>query len=205
MRHQGRVVRLLFVFFIMTLSYGCSAFRIGDLPEITDWPMSPALVEYNLKVVAITGTAEVYINGEMKQRPSKELLNMVNEKASEAYADSGLFRLANPRFDREPDYFIEVNLRDDSTVDPYSILFSVLTLFIKEGQMMDDYTLTTTIRNRKREVLATIEMTDSIVYKQRIGLFFAIFSRLPDTVSKESLYDLNRATIKEALSRGILK
>lgn len=196
---------MLSVFFIMTFVYGCSAFRIGDLPEITDWPMSPALVEYNLRVVSITGNAELIINGEVQKKPGRQLLNMVNDGAKEAYAGSGLFRLANLRFDHEMDYIIEVRLRDESTVDPYSILFSALTLFIKEGQMMDDYTLTTTIKNGKGEVLATIEKSDSIVYKQRLGLFFAIFTRLPDAVSKESIYDLNRATIKEALSRGVFK
>ncbi|MBI5468507.1 MAG: hypothetical protein HY891_05165 [Deltaproteobacteria bacterium] len=204
MRHQGRGVHILFVFFIMTLTYGCSSFRVGNLPEITDWPLSPASTEYNLKVVTISSGAELTVNG-ATERPGKLLLGMVNDKARDAYAGSGLFRLANPRYDYEPDYIIEVMLKDEETVDPYSILFSVLTLFIKEGQMMDDYTLTTTIKDKKGEVLAKIEKSDSIVYKQRLGLFFSIFSRLPDVVSKETIYDLNRATIKEALSKGVFQ
>ncbi len=204
MRRQGRGVHILFVFFIMALTYGCSSFRVGNLPEITDWPMSPASTEYNLKVVTISSGAELIVNG-MTERPGKQLLNMAREKARDAYAGSGLFRLANPRYDYNPDYIIEVMLKDEETVDPYSILFSVLTLFIKEGQMMDDYTLTTTIKDKKGEVLAKIEKSDSIVYKQRLGLFFSIFSRLPDVVSKETIYDLNRATIKEALSKGVFK
>lgn len=205
MRHQGRgVYIILFVFLIMTLTYGCSSFRVGGLPEITDWPLSPASTEYDVKVITISSGAELTVNG-MTERPGKQLLNMASEKARDAYAGSGLFRLANLRYDYSPDYIIEVMLKDEETVDPYSILFSVLTVFIKEGQMMDDYTLTTTIKDKKGEVLAKIEKSDSIVYKQRLGLFFSIFSRLPDAVSKETIYDLNRATIKEALSKGVFQ
>lgn len=204
MRHQGRGVYILFVFFSMALTYGCSSFRVGNLPEITDWPLTPASAEYNVKIITIASGAELTVNGGT-QRPGKQLLNMVSEKARDAYVDSGLFRLANPMYEYVPDYIIEVMLRDEETVDATSILFSVLTLFIKEGQMMDDYTLTTTIKDKKGEVLARIEKSDSIVYKQRIGLFFSIFSRLPDVVSKETIYDLNRATIKEALAMGVFQ
>lgn len=204
MRHRGRGVNIVFVFFIMVLAYGCSAFRVGDLPEITDWPLAPASAEYDIKIITIASSAGLTVNG-TTQKPGRQLLNMVKEKSIDAYVDSGLFRLANPGFEYEPDYVIEVMLMDEETVEATSILFSVLTLFIKEGQMMDDYTLTTTIKNKKGEVLAKIEKSDSIVYKQRIGLFFSIFSRLPDVVAKETIYDLNRATIKEALSKGVFK
>jgi hypothetical protein len=188
----------------MTLTYGCSAFRVGDLPEITGWPLTPASAEYDIKIITIASSAGLTVNG-ATEKPGKQLLNMVKEKSVDAYVDSGLFRLANPSYEYEPDYIIEVMLMDEETIEAASILFSVLTLFIKEGQMMDDYTLTTTIKNKKGEVLAKIEKSDSIVYKQRIGLFFSIFSRLPDVVSKETIYDLNRATIKEALSKGVFK
>jgi len=188
----------------MLLAVGCSSFRTGDLPEITGWPPSPATSDYNIKVVNISTKAEVTVNG-APRRTGGQLINMLRDSSIDAYNNSGLFRLANPRYDYESDYNVEILLKDDETIDSLQMLLSALTLFIKEGRATDRYTLITTIKDKKGVVLDRIEKTDTLVYKQRVGLFFSVFTRLPDVVSRESLYDLNRSTIQEALSKGVFK
>ena len=204
MWHQGRGVFALVVFFIMVLSSGCTSFRTGGMPEITGWPPAPATSEYASKVILINARAELTVNGN-PQRARDQLMGMVRDSSTDAYVGSGLFRLPDSRRDYQLDYIIEVTLKDEETVNSMDMFLSAITLFIREGRVTDRYTLTTTIKDGKGYVLARFEKSDTLVYKQRIGYIFSVFTRLPDVVAKESIYDMNRAIIQEALSQGVFK
>lgn len=204
MRRHTRAVYIVFVFFVLSLTYGCASYRAWDLPRISNWPPAPPSSEYSVKLIRFVIGAELTINGKA-EKSGGLLLNMVSLKTEEAYLVSGLFRVADPGYEYQPDYIIEVRVSDRETVDPLSMLFSALTLFIKEGEMTDEYTLHTTIKDRNGVVLGSFEKSETVVYKQRLGLFFAMFTRLPDVVSKQALYDLNCATINEALAKGVFQ
>lgn len=188
----------------MVLISGCTSFRTGGMPEIKDWPPAPVSSEFSSKVILIDARAELTVNGQ-PQRVRDQMMTMVRNSSTDAYVGSGVFRLPDSRRDYQLDYVIEVALKDEETVRPFDIFLSAITLFIREGRITDRYTLTTTIKDGKGVVLGRFEKSDAIVYKQQIGYIFSVFTRLPDVVAKESIYDMNRATIQDAFAQGIFK
>lgn len=204
MRRSSRYCFFVFAFFIMCLASGCASYRAGDLQPLSKWPPYLPSADYRVRRIAITGSAEYTVNGN-PTRVGSQLLGMVKQNAVDAYLNSGLFTIADPKTNYQPEYYIEVNLIDKNYVNSAELILSALTLFIREGTMTDKYTLVTTIKDSKGEVLGTVEKSETIVYKQRIGLFFSMFGSLPDAVAKDTIYDLNRASINEAMARDIFR
>lgn len=204
MRRSSGYVFFIFAFFIMCMASGCASYRAGDLQPLSKWPPYLPSTDYRVRVITITASAEYTVNGQ-PNRVGSQLLGMTRQNAVDAYLNSGLFTLADPKTNYQPEYNIEVKLIDRNYVNSADLILSALTLFIREGTMTDKYTLVTTIKDSKGNVLGTVEKAETLVYKQRIGLFFSMFGSLPDTVAKDTIYDLNRSSINEAMARDIFK
>lgn len=183
---------------------GCASFRAGNLPEISKWPPPPPSSEFKPRMVKFYFNYEYTVNG-IPQRVDIRMADLFTNQVQEAYVSSGLFKIADPKIEPQNDYIIEVKIKDTNKVDPYSILWSSLTLLIKQGEATDDYVLTTTVKTRKGDDIGTIEKSERVIYKQGLAFFPQVFANLPDVAVKKTIYDLARASINEAISKGIIR
>ncbi len=81
--------------------------------------------------------------------------------------------------------------------------FGLASLVIPQ-KSSEDYLLRTTIYDREGKEVASIVKSESVATWIQLFLLFAMpFRDGPGTVSKNVLYDLNRASILEAHGKGI--
>lgn len=194
MRRQRVVILFLAVALLFS---GCASFRSGNLPAITQWPPENAVKGKSISVIV---SGESSINGKEQEVNSLFIKNW-SEQVTRAYQDSGLFTEVKPGLS-DTDLKAEVRIIDRGEANLGLAFLTGLTLYLIPSSATDEITIKTSIKNKDGDTLGTFEKSETITMWQQLFLIFAMPGNFPLSVTKETLYDVNRATITEAHSKG---
>ncbi|MDY6952467.1 MAG: hypothetical protein SWE60_13215 [Thermodesulfobacteriota bacterium] len=149
---------------------------------------------------------EVYgaaiLNGNIYQAHPKTMKTWRGQTIK-AYEDSGMFSVVREGAD-EADLEAEVMIVDKADPNSFFAFITGLTLYVIPSKATDKFTVQTTIRDREGKTVGTFERSETVSLWQQVLLILAMPFNWPSSVAKEALYDLNRATIMDAYSQGIL-
>lgn len=192
---------------VLLLSSGCASFREGQLSPVTHWPLEP-LGEGKSVVLMYAGLSGVGVGANtfglgVASQPTEWQLTLLKK----AYQESRLFSAVatNPG---SADFFAEVKVVRSGGSGPGMLLAAVLTgltLYLVPSAATDQFTITTTYKDKANTIIGTVEKTEALTLWQQLFMAFAYPFNRPATVFEEMLYDLHRATITEAQSKGFFK
>lgn len=146
-------------------------------------------------------SGEATVNG-AKQEVNAAFLNVWRAQTLRAYQDSELFTLASTD-PSDTDLRAEVKVLDRGEGSLAMAFLTGLTLYLIPSSATDELTVTTAVKDRSGATLGTFERSEAVTMWQQLFLVFAMPFNFPGSVVKETLYDLNRATIADARDRGV--
>lgn len=210
-RHSAAL--LLVASFVCPL--GCASYREGGLLPVKAWPPVPG---QGGRSVGIVFRTDVTLNGE-PQGASLKQVKRWQEQIVRAYVDSGLFSdVQAGSLEVDPasglfldpeagitgtDLRVEITLADRTTVNWTWSVITGLTVYIIPSRVTDEFVVHTTVSNDQGDVLAQFEESETVYMWQNLFLIPAMPFSYPLSVERETMYDLNRATIVEACSEGV--
>lgn len=177
----------------------CASFRAGNLPPISQWP--PAQVEKE-KSISLIISGESIVNGKDTEVNSR-MLSIWRDQTFAAYRESGLFSFVEVGL-AENDLRAEVKILDQGSYNAGLAFLTGFTLYLIPSKASDEFIVKTTIKDEEGNTLGSFEKSENINFWQQLFLIFALPANSPISVPEETLYDLNRATIIEAHSQGII-
>ena len=178
---------------------GCASFRAGQLSPVSQWPPSPAPSKRSISVV-LSGKA--IVNG-ANQEVNSQFLSVWREQTVKAYQDSGLFSEVGGGLGSS-DLRAEVQILDRGEPNQALAFLSGLTMTIIPVKATDELIVKTAFKDRDGNTLGTFEKSESVATWIQLFMVFAMPGNFPGSVVKQTLYDLNRATISEARAKNVL-
>ncbi len=187
---------------VLLLSYlvtGCMMLRGDQLQPPTQWPPEKPL---QMKSIALVVKSQFESNGSSKENESA--MHLIEGQAQKAYTDSALFSHVTVAKE-QADVLAEIRITEDGNkfLAGISGFISGFTMGIVPGYAHATLTSQTVFKNNADEEIGTIEKSESISFWIQIFLVAAMpFRDEPKVVARDVYYDLNRATLAEARSRG---
>jgi hypothetical protein len=180
----------------VTCLCGCVAFRAGPSASISSWP--PAAGEARPTVsLLIEPSAE-------QQAEIGSVFEVWRDQTVRAYRESGLF--SDVSVGLQPrDMHVQITIRDQEyfskTLDALlAMTFGLIPCYIRQN-----FSVRTEFRARGGETLAMFERAEaSETWIQLFLLAVMPFRKSPPSVVSDVIYDLNRATLMEALNNEVL-
>ena len=183
----------------LSLLSGCASFREGNVPRAQ--PASQRAVTEG-KTISVKVYGAVILSGDIYQA-NPETLKKWRRQTIKAYEDHDIFSVV--RGDAgESDLHAEVMIIDRGDPNRFLAFITGLTLYIIPSKVTHEITVKTTIKDGDGNTLGNFEKSETITLWQQLLMIFAMPFNLPESVNREALYDLNRATLKEAHGQGIL-
>jgi len=194
-----RTSGVLFLSVSVTVLSGCAAFRSGEAKPPEPWPVSTAAGRQSVSLI-ITGEAIV---NDARQDVPQRAIDAWRGETERAYKESGLFSdvLLGAA---ETDLRAEIHVLDRGEGNMGLAMLSGLTLTLVPGNAYDEFTITTTFKDKEGRTLGTYEEAEGISFWMEFFLVFVMPFKSPNAVAKEVLYDLNRAVIEQARGAGLL-
>ncbi len=201
MRYSLRSISFLLIFSFIS---SCAGWRVEKSRPVNEFPTDLALKGDDKKpnISLKIKKYEFYDNEELDKEESSET---ERKKAyaliEEAYKKSGYVNLVSEDSpSREMSVEIEL-VRKNNTSMKLAVL-SAITLFLVPRRSGEEITLTTRFFNKKGELVGMVEKVDEVVTWWQTLMIFASPFMYPGSAKKETLIDLNRATLIEAKSDG---
>ena|SRR2546430_13708091 len=195
-RKLSRVIALLL--FLCVLS-GCAAFRDGKLQRVTPWPPEPAPAK---KTIHLLVTGKAVVNGE--EKPVQQgTIKAWEAETAKAYMESGIFSEVKI-LSSDADVHAEVSYLDKGEGSQVWAFISGFTMLMLPFRGTEEFTVTTTFKDRKRKVLGSVEKTEGASFWFQLLLVLAMPTNSVGSVFEEILLDLNRSTLKDARAKGWL-
>jgi hypothetical protein len=179
--------------FLLLMTAGCITIREGQLQPITQWPPER---KSGKQTISLAVKGKVIYNGqEVSQDVTKtKLLYAWQDLTVRAYQESGLFSDVKT----EP---ADTDLRAEITIIDRGDNTTVRTLYLIPSSATDAVTVSTTLKDRHGAVIGNFQKQEAHTLWQHVFLIFAMPFR---STEQPLVYDLNRATILEALANGSL-
>jgi hypothetical protein len=185
--------------FVSSLS-GCAAFRGGGTEAPQSWPISKTADRPSISLLV---SGEALINGEMRDVPQQAIAAW-EHVAEKAYRESGVF--SDVRIGAaDTDLRAEIHMLDRGEASIAMALLSGLTLTLIPTKAEDEMVMKTTLKNKAGRQLGVYEKKETVSTWIQFFLIFMMPFYSPGSVVQEVLYDLNRATINQALQTGALQ
>ena len=178
---------------------GCIMVREGN-NEIKNWPIQPVSTKKSISI-GITKDPEPVGKGESS---SKERSVVFQEQIIKAYELSGLFSRVTVGSD-PADLKAEIVISgDEGKSNGFLRVLNGITLALIPDRIEYSPTLETVYTDSKGNRLTEITKKEDVSVWIEFFLLFAMpFVDSPSTVAEAVYYDLNRATIEEALAKGV--
>jgi hypothetical protein len=186
-------------FSLLFLLTACAAFREGNVPYGRWFSGIPTAKDKSISL-GVYGAA--ILDGKIYQAHPRTMKNW-RKQTFKAYEDSGLFTVVKESPDGT-DLEAEIMIVDRADPNTFFAFITGLTLYIIPSKATDEFTVQTTIRDREGKTVGAFEKSETVSLWQQVLLILAMPFNWPSSVAKEALYDLNRATIMDAYSEGIL-
>lgn len=195
-----RSIVLLFVSVgMLSFFAGCASFREGNVPRSR--PSSQIAVGQG-KTISVQVYGAVILSGDIYRAHPKTLKNL-RTLTIKAYEESGLFSYVKEGVG-ETDLKAEIMIVTSRAPNPLLGFITGLTFYVIPSNTKTEFTVKTTISDRDGKIVGTFEKSETVTRWRQLVLILAMPFNWPESVNREALYDLNRATIKEARGLGIL-
>jgi hypothetical protein len=194
-----RICLQLTVLSVSCLATGCMMVRGDQLQPPAQWPPEKPL---QMKSIALEVKSQFESSGASKQ--NEAAMHLIEGQAQKAYTDSALFSHVTVSKE-QADLLAEIQITEDGnkTLAGISGFISGFTMGIIPGYAHATLTSQTVFRNNAGEEIGTIKKSESISFWIQIFLVAAMpFRAEPKVVARDVYYDLNRATLAEARSKG---
>jgi hypothetical protein len=175
--------------------------REGKVKPPVPWP--PQQTQPAKKSIGLTVAGTISEKGS-SQMPRMDTVESVRGQALKAYSESGLFSsvvTTGEPTDLQADIAI---IEDGSEGVGVSAYLSALTFTMIPGYVSEDLIVQTSFTDREKKVI------DSEVKREQLGfwmqfflLFTMPFTEATSSIAQSAYYDIHRATIQEAHSKGI--
>jgi hypothetical protein len=187
---------------ISSLLTGCIAVRGGDLTVSPQFPLVNGVSSKSV-VLSISGN----VGSEDSTTPTHpQALQLIEGQAQRAYMDSTLF--SHVSVTKEPgDILAEIHVREDGSeaLAFLSGFISGFSMGIIPGYANATLTMDTVFKNQFGNEIGSIKKSESVSIWIQLFLVFAMpFKEEPKHVIRDIYYDLNRATLEQALKEGFL-
>jgi len=195
--------RSALLFVALSLAPGCSAsFRAGRLERGGAWPPGPPADAAKLRSVAISFDGVWLDDGrEFPMSPRKRFL--YRNATHWAYYLSGRFTHVRPA-PALADLRIEARLVERHACSPAALRVAhALTLGLLPAWERHEWTLATTVSDQDGKELGHFEKSEAVHTWHQFLLLLAFPFAPPPGVAADCIFDLNRATILEAFTRGV--
>ncbi|HEU4686160.1 MAG TPA: hypothetical protein VFS39_16755 [Nitrospira sp.] len=173
--------------------------REGKVKAPSPWPPQQTQEK---KSIGITVAGVPNPSG-AHQMPRMEAIEAVRNQALRAYSESGLFSSV-VNSDEPTDLRADIAVIEDGSEGiGWSGYLSALTFTLFPGYVSENIILRTNFAGRDKKVIESIEKKEELGFWIELFLLFVMpFVDSPSTVAQSAYYDINRATIQEAHSRG---
>lgn len=203
-----RWVMITLALLIGTLS-GCIMSRDGKVKPPVPWP--PQVSQPAKKTISLSVTEEGLAPGSQQDGMKtgqdsyrNQAAKSRREQAAKAYMESELF--SSVLAIGEPaDLQAEITIHgEDDAGFPWSGAISILTFTMIPGRVAQDLVMTTVYKDRDQRIIGGVDTREGFGSWIQFFLLFANpFVDGPDVIMDEARYDMHRATIVEAHSRGV--
>jgi hypothetical protein len=178
---------------------GCMIVREGKVKPPVPWP--PQQIQDKKSIgVSVAGVANP--KG-ANQAPRAEVIETARAQAVKAYTESGLFSsvvTADEPTDVRADIAV---IEDGSEGMGVSGYLSALTFTMIPGYVSENVIVKTSITDRSKRVIGNVEKLEQQgSWIQFFLLFTMPFTDSANEVAQSVFYDIHRATIEEAHSKG---
>jgi len=192
-------VSVTLVLLFVTLP-GCMMVREGKVKPTGQWP--PPQTQ-DKKSIALTVAGALNPKG-VSQMPRMETVESVRGQALKAYLESGLFSsvvTSGEPTDLRADIAV---IEDGSEGVGWSAYLSALTFTMIPGYVSEDLIVNTSFTDRQKKTAENVEEKERLGFWMQFFLLFAMpFTDATSTIAQSAQYDIHRATIQEAHSRGV--
>lgn len=196
-----RKISFIFVLVPLVVSLsGCAAFRSGETQPPESWPLSKGPGKQSISLLV---TGEGSVNG-VKQDLPQRMIEAWQGIAEKSYKDSGLFSDVKTGA-AETDLRAEIHFIDRGEASQGLAFLSGFTMTLIPANGKSELTVKTTLKDKAAQALGTFEKKETLSFWIQFFLIFIMPFYWPNTVATDMLYDLNRATINEALGAGVLR
>lgn len=178
---------------------GCAAFRSGEAKPLEPWS---APTQRGSQSISLVITGEAVVNGALQDAPQR-MIQAWQEEAKRAYEDSGVFSYVQVGAG-DTDLRAEVHIVDRGEASMGLAMLSGLTLMLLPANGYDELTVSVTFKDRAGTPIGTYEKKERITFWIELFLVFVTPFKSPNSVARATLYDLNRATIDQARTAGML-
>ncbi len=194
-----RYILLVLLFVVVTTS-GCMVVRDDKVKPPVKWPPQQT---QDKKTIGISVTGVPNPRG-ANQLPKSETIEAARSQAVKAYTESGLFSsvaLSDEPADLRADISV---IEDGSEGMGASGYISALTFTMIPGYVSEQVIVRTSVSDRSKQVVGTIEKQEQQGSWIQFFLIFTMpFTSSAQDVAQSVFYDIHRATIDEAHSKGM--
>ena len=182
---------------LIFLSLSCASWRLGETTPIDDFPTTMAK-KLNRPVISVKlSKYDLFENAKLKKGDNKE----ITKKIISTFHKTSLFDLVD---DDSPSKELSVDIkiiRNKESSLALSI-FSYATLCLIPKRDKEMMTVNTSFYNKKGELIAMIEKTETVVTWYQTLLIIATPFMLPSRTQDNAMMDLIKSTILEGYRDG---
>jgi hypothetical protein len=196
-------MKLMSYISIFLIVSSCAAWRLEETRPVDVFPESLVLEGNKPKVSISFKSFEVKLNSdldesEMTKDKKKEILDLIET----AYKQSNLFNIVDVDSPNK-DMSIEVDISKNFTASSSMRWVTALTLYLVPRKTIDEITVTTRFLDQKGELVGMVEKIDQAITWHQFFMIFALpFTSTPNSVVRDTIIDLNKATIIDAFEDG---
>lgn len=187
------------VFIVMT---SCAAWRSQDVVRVENFKGEVQSQERKLKTHVKLSLYEVSVNNELdKDEMSSDKLKQVLSLSKKAYDEAGIFDLVEGDSPNK-ELVVDISILRKKESSLTSDILTAATLYLVPKRTNEEITVTTKFLDNKGELIGMVEKVETVVVWHQFFMLFALPFNIPSNVKEETLVDLSRSTILEALSEG---
>jgi len=174
--------------------------REGKVKPPTQWP--PQQTQQQKKSIGLIVAGALDPKG-LSQMPRIETVESVRRQAFKAYTESGLF--SSVVTSGEPtDLRADISVMEEDDGPGVWAYLSALTFAMIPGYVSEELIVSTSFSDRQKRSLDSVEQKEELGFWMQFFLLFAMpFTEATASISQSVHYDMHRATIQEAHSKGI--
>lgn len=187
---------------LVAIFNSCAAWRSEDVIEVGEYPNESTTLVKKLKTSVKLSFYEVYDEKELQKDKMKEKdQKKMKELVKKAYEESDSFDLVEENSPSK-ELSVEVSILRQKKSHLFSDILTAATLYLVPKRTSEKITLTTKFFNKKQQLIGMVEKVESVVVWHQIFMIFAFPFNIPSSVIEETITDLTRSSILEAMSEG---
>ncbi|HEX6532854.1 MAG TPA: hypothetical protein VF019_09525 [Nitrospira sp.] len=195
------MARLLLVVLSCLLT-SCIAVRGDDIKIDSKWPLEGVIATKSVSL-SVTGN---FSSGTSTEPTNPRAMQLIEGQAQKAYMDSALFSqvsLAKEQSDLKAE--VRVTEEGSKALAGISGFISGFSMGLIPGYVHATLTMETVFKNQAGSEIGSIKKSESVSLWIQLFLVLAMpFKDNPNHVIRDIYYDLNRATLDQALKDGFL-